>query len=180
MKYILILLLPIIVSAQKNNTYKWRASSDISSVTLPPGTTIGPGLKDLLQSIYAPGDTIVTNLNVKAYVVNTIMAKLELGTEIKQLNTFLKYVPEYRDGSIPNDNSNVNIDTIYTDVLILIYEKLRYDVFTQAAFADFTSDITSKRNTNTILDVGCDAIDASFIAQVAILPAVGKKKLVGK
>jgi hypothetical protein len=129
---------------------------------------------------YSQADTIVTNLNIKSSVIKTVMAKLELGTDVKHLNTFLKYVPDYRDGSIPADNANVNIDTVYTEVLVLMYERLRNDVFTQTAFSDFAADIISKRNTNALLDAGCDAVDAAFIAQVAILPAVGLKRLVGK
>lgn len=128
----------------------------------------------------AQADTIVTNLNVKASVLNTVATFLKGNDDVRALNALLKFSVEYRDGTIPNDNANVNIDTVYTDVLIIMYGFLRENVHMQTAFSDFASDITSKRNTNSRLDAGCDLIDTGFSARATAIAVAGKKYLVGK
>lgn len=124
-------------------------------------------------------DSIVTNLNIRASVVNTIVTMLNLN-DVNHLNAFIKFADTYRDGSEPIGASNVNIDTIYTSVLVFLYEKLRYDVLSQTAFTNFATDITSKRAVNADLDGGCDDIDIEFDAQVLNRASFGRKLLIGK
>lgn len=135
----------------------------------------------LLPAVCAgQSDTIVTNLNIQASVLNASATFLKDHPDPHAFNALLKFSVDFRDGSIPNDASNVNIDTVYTDILISMYSFLRESIYTQTAFDDFASDITSKRNTNTRLDTGCDDIDSRFAAGVLRIAVAGKKFLVGK
>lgn len=134
----------------------------------------------LSLTCFGQADTVVTSLNLRASVLNASATFLKDHPDPHAFNALLKFSVDFRDGTIPNDNSNVNIDTVYTDILISMYSFLRENIYTQTAFDDFASDINSKRNTNTRLDTGCDDIDSRFAAGVLRIAVAGKKFLVGK
>lgn len=133
----------------------------------------------MTMDCFSQGDTIVTNLNVRASVVETFIKTIKNSNEIIYINAFVKYVEEYRDGSAPSGNQNVNIDTIHTEVLVTIYRELRFNPLTQTAFTNFATDILSKRATNALLDFGCDAIDESFTSDAGLIQTSGRNILLG-
>lgn len=125
-------------------------------------------------------DTLVTNLNLKGLTVKNIAGILYGKQDYKFSRAFSKFSSDYMDGSQPNDNANVNIDSIHTVVLIECYRELRFNALTSAEFDAFATDILSKRATNNLLDAECDLVDANYTAEKAARTSSGHSLLIGR
>lgn len=105
------------------------------------------------------GDSLVTNLQLKAGTIRTIAPVVKHLDTRYSLKTFVKWYNQIK-ASNPSDNANVTVDSISSVTIATIYEITLFDVKYEDVVSDISGALTSKRATNTLLDALCTAAEA--------------------
>lgn len=114
----------------------------------------------LSANVYAQsGDSLVTNLQLKAGTIRTIAPVVKHLDTRYSLKTFVKWYNQIK-ASNPSDNANVTVDSISSVTIATIYEITLFDVKYEDVVSDISGALTSKRATNTLLDALCTAAEA--------------------
>ena len=133
---------------------------------------------------YSQDTTLITNLQVKGGTAKVISALIYGASDTAISSAYFKMREDYIDGSPPNDNANVTISILKTTTVAYIYGILKGMpaglMVVNDVLAAFTSDISSKRATNSMLDRLCDEIDAIYVSQNTELLTNGNKFLLNK
>lgn len=112
---------------------------------------------------YAQDNTIVLNLQLKAKTIKALAIPARSFTPGNFFNAYIKWYTHFK-ANLPNDNANVSIDTIPTTMIAALYNMALFDVKYQPIVADLVTSLTSKRNTNSLLDSLCTASEAKLTA----------------
>jgi hypothetical protein len=127
-----------------------------------------------IKSYSQGADTIVTNLNLRAGTIKIIAASFPV--QQSTMVIYKKWGDAFKVNN-PNDNANVNIDTIRTTTLALVYQALlglpAGLTEVEDYINDFKTSITSKRSSNAYLDQLCDALEELFTSSMADLKSKG-------
>jgi hypothetical protein len=107
------------------------------------------------------GNSLVTNLQLKAGTIRTIAPVARGLNERYSINAFIKWYNQIKAVN-PSDNANVTVDSIPTLMVARIYEISLFDVKYDDVRSDISSALTSKRATNTLLDALCTAAEAAL------------------
>lgn len=112
------------------------------------------------------GDSLVTNLQLKAGTIRTIAPVAKTIDTRYSLKTFVKWYSQIK-ASNPSDNANVTVDSISSVMIATIYEITLFDVKYEDVVSDISGALISKRATNTLLDALCTAAESRKTAYKA-------------
>lgn len=114
----------------------------------------------LSENIYAQsGDSLVTNLQLKAGTIRTIAPVAKNIDARYSMKAFVKWYNQIKSSN-PSDNANVTVDSIPSVMIAAIYDIVLFDVKYEDVLSDISGALTSKRATNSLLDVLCTASEA--------------------
>ena len=116
-------------------------------------------------------DTLwVTNFNMKAGTIRLVGGQALISGDTSLTRVFFKWKEAW---SSPVDNANVQIDSIRTDLVVWIYQRLLSlpagYIPAQNFITTFQASISSHRATNSYLDDLCTALETEYSNIVAII-----------
>lgn len=109
------------------------------------------------------GDSLVTNLQLKAGTIRTIAPVAQKMNIDYSLKAFTKWYANLK-ASNPSNNANVTIDSIPTLMIATLYEIVLFDVKYANVLQDIETAVNSKRNSNELLDALCTEAESRLAA----------------
>lgn len=120
----------------------------------------------------------VTNWQLQAGTWRTIAEDFKSNSQFSDFIGFIKIFNSFK-ATNHADNANVTLDSIPTEMVALLYERVLFDVAYGDILSNFQNSLTSKRATNTLLDGLCTALEARLAAIRASKKSGGNKLLTG-
>lgn len=116
-------------------------------------------ISTISYSQYSSADSLITGWQLQAGTWRTIAEDFKLNSQFRDIPAFAKIFGNFKS-NVHSDNANVTLDSISTVMVVFLYERVLFDIEYGDILDDFQSSLTSKRNTNDMLDDKCDELDA--------------------
>lgn len=127
---------------------------------------------------FSQDSTWVENWQLQAGTWRTIAEDFKSNAQFTDFISFIKIFNSFKAAN-HSDNAPVNLDSIPTVMVAILYEKVLFDVAYGDILSNFQSSLTSKRNNNSFLNRLCNALEARLTSIRSGKKAAGNKLLTG-
>jgi hypothetical protein len=120
----------------------------------------------------------VLNLQLKAKTIKALAIPSRSFTQGTFFDAYIKWFTHFKT-NLPNDNANVNIDSIPMIMVAALYDITLFDIKYKTILDDFQTSLISKRNIDSVLDDLCSASEDKLTQMIADNILEGNKLLSG-